>query len=116
MCFRWFEHCAKENSKVQAQPRHTKFPQAQAQRSKRFNPIAYTQTTNVTLMWKNFEDFYKFITSIGSPWEHALANFPTLIHFLSFWVEFMKSRSVLILEPNFEPISNSLEVRARKGK
>jgi hypothetical protein len=28
----------------------------------------------------------------------------------------MKSRIVLILEPNFEPCSNSLEVRARRGK
>jgi hypothetical protein len=53
---------------------------------------------------------------IGFFWEHALANFPTLIHFLSSWVEFRKSKNVPILGPNIEPSSNSLEVRARRGK
>jgi hypothetical protein len=67
-------------------------------------------------MWKDFKDFYKLITSIGFFWEYALANFPTLIHFLSSWDEFKKSINVLIFGPNFEPSSNSLEVRARRGK
>lgn len=74
------------------------------------------ETIDVMFMWKDFKDFYKLITSIGFFWDHALANFPTLIHFLSSWVEFIRPRSVPILEPNFEPSSNSLEVRARKGK
>ncbi len=56
-CFCWFEHYAKGNSKVQAWPRHTKFPQVQAQRNKMFNPTTCTKTTNVTLMSKDFEDF-----------------------------------------------------------
>jgi hypothetical protein len=44
MCFHWFEHYAKGNSKVQARPRHIKyFSQAQAQCNKRFNPTAYIE-------------------------------------------------------------------------
>jgi hypothetical protein len=54
-------------------------------------------------MWKDFEDFYKFIASTEFLWEHAVANFLALTHFLSFWVEFRKLRGVLILGPNFEP-------------
>jgi hypothetical protein len=54
-------------------------------------------------MWKDFEDFYKLVASTKFFWEHALANFLTLIHFLSFWVEFRKLRGVPILGPNFEP-------------
>jgi len=71
LCFHQFEHYAKENSRVQARPRHTKFPQAQTQHIKRFNPMAYTKTTYVTLTWKDFKDFYKLIKSIGFLWEHA---------------------------------------------
>jgi len=74
------------------------------------------ETIDVTLMWKDFKDFYKLITPTGFFWDHSLANFPTLIHFLSSWVEFIRSRSVAILEPNFEPNSNSLEVRVSKEK
>jgi hypothetical protein len=62
-----------------------------------FNPTTYTETTNVTLMWKDFEDFCKFITFTMFFWEHALANFLALTHFLSSWVEFKKSRGVPIL-------------------
>jgi len=54
-------------------------------------------------MWKDFEDFYKLIASTNFLWEHALANFLALIHFLSSWVEFKKSKGVLLLGPNFEP-------------
>jgi hypothetical protein len=103
LCFCWFEHYVEGNSRVQAQPRHTKFPQAQTQHNKRFYPMACTKTTYVTLMWKDFEDFSKFITSTGFLWEHALVNFPALTHFLSSWVEFKKSISVPLLGPNFEP-------------
>ncbi len=103
LCFRWFEHYAKGNSRVQARPKHTKFLQAQAQHNKRFNPTACTKTTNVTLMWKDFEDFYKLITFTKFLCEHAFVNFQALTHFLSSWVEFKKSRGVLLLGPNFEP-------------
>jgi hypothetical protein len=74
------------------------------------------ETIDVMLMWKDFKDFYKLITFTRLYWDHSLANFPTLIHFLFSWVEFIRSRSVPILEPNFEPSSNSLEVRASKEK
>jgi hypothetical protein len=74
------------------------------------------ETIDVTLMWKDFKDFYKFITSTRFFWDRVLANFPTLIHLLSSWVEFIRSRNVPILEPNFEPSLDFLEVRARRGK
>jgi hypothetical protein len=54
-------------------------------------------------MWKDFEDFYKFIAFTGFLWEHALANFLALTQFLFFWVEFKKSRGVPLLGLNFEP-------------
>jgi hypothetical protein len=92
----------KKYYKIQAQPKHTKFSQVQAQRNKKFNPITYTKTLGVMLMWKDFEDFHKFIAYVKSLWEHALANFPTLIHFLSSWVEFRKSKGIFIFGPNFE--------------
>jgi len=82
---------------------NTKFLQVQAQRNKKFNPIAYTKTIGITLRWKDFEDFHKLIAYVKFLWEHALANFLTLIHFLYFWVEFRKSKGVLIFGPNFEP-------------
>jgi hypothetical protein len=65
--------------------------------------MAYTKTIGVTFMWKDFEDFHKLIAYVKFFWEHALANFPTLIHFLPSWVEFKKSKCVFILGPNFEP-------------
>jgi hypothetical protein len=67
------------------------------------NPMAYIKRLNVMLMWKKFEEFYKLIAFTRFRWEHAFANFPTLTHFLSSWVEFRKSKIVLILGPNFEP-------------
>jgi hypothetical protein len=54
-------------------------------------------------MWKEFEDFYKFIAFTRFLWEHAILNFPTLTHFPFSWVELTKSKGVPILEPNFEP-------------
>ncbi len=54
-------------------------------------------------MWKDFNEFYKLITSTKFLWESAFANFPALTHFLSSWVEFRKSKDVHVLGPNFEP-------------
>jgi hypothetical protein len=56
--------------------------------------MACTKTINVTLMWKDFEDFYKFITFTKFLLEHALVSFLALTHFLSSWVEFKKLRGV----------------------
>ncbi len=47
-------------------------------------------------MWKDFENFHKLIAYVGFLQKHALANFPTLIHFLFSWVEFTKTKGVLM--------------------
>ncbi len=79
-----------------------KFPQAVVQCRLTYIPTACIETQDITFQWKDFEDFYAFI-SHNRPWfEYVQQTIPTLANFLYSSFEFKKVRGILIVGPTYE--------------
>jgi hypothetical protein len=88
--------------------RSQRFKRAQDQldyinHSYRFFLIAYTTTKDVSLVWEDFVEFYTFMYSSIHLLEHALAQFPNLLHFLISCVVYRKEKGIPLIRLECTP-------------
>jgi hypothetical protein len=63
----------------------------------RYVPTTYTSTTNVTLDWANFIEFYELFVSNEEVETYALEHYQGLTHFLISWLLYNKHIFVLLV-------------------
>jgi hypothetical protein len=67
-----------------------RFPSFPSRRTLRYIPIACTSTTNVTLDWKDFGEWYELFVSCEEVETYAFNHYPNLTHFLISWSSYKK--------------------------
>jgi hypothetical protein len=66
-------------------------------RSYTFFPTTCVAIKDVNLDWDDFEKNYKLLYSTIEIFEHVIAKFPDLLHFLDFWVVYREENGILPL-------------------
>ncbi len=79
------------------------FPSLPSCRTLRYIPTTYTSTTNVTLNWVNFAEFYELLISNEELKTYAIEHYLDLTHFLISWSSYKKHIFVPLLGPKWTP-------------
>jgi hypothetical protein len=69
----------------------------------RYISPTYTSTTNVTLYWANFVEFYELFVSSEKLKTYELEHYPNLTHFLISWSSYKKHRFVPLIGLEWTP-------------
>ncbi len=104
--YRWWAHNVLGHSQVKRSAwiakKRRRFPQVVAQHRLTYIPTTYTETQDITLQWKDFEEFYAFI-SHNRPWfEYVQQTIHALTNFLYSWFELRKVKGVLLVGLMYE--------------
>jgi hypothetical protein len=71
----------------------------------RFTPTTCTSTLDVILVWKNFDNFDTFISSIEPLETYPLETYIKLAHFFKFSFVFKKNKGIPLVGQRCEPLT-----------